>query len=200
MSLEISLRLPGWVAEELGEPSRRFRSDEEKMELAVRLADRNVAEGTGGPFGACVFEMETGRLVAPGVNLVVPAGCSVAHAEVMAIVLAQKARGSFDLAAAEHEPMELFASAQPCIQCYGAIWWSGLRRLVIGARGADVEAATGFEEGLLPERWQEHLERRTSLPPVEVRTDCIRDRALEPLQRYSESGGLIYNPGSTAPE
>ena len=59
------------------------------MDLAVRLAARNIEEG-GGPFGAAVFEIETGRLVAPGVNQVVPLGSSLAHAEAMAIMIAQQ--------------------------------------------------------------------------------------------------------------
>jgi tRNA(Arg) A34 adenosine deaminase TadA len=193
---EVRLKLPDWVAAQVGDPSRRFTTDEEKMALAIDLAARNVAEGTGGPFGACVFDGGAGRLVAPGVNVVVPAGTSVAHAEAMAILLAQQAQRTHDLAGEGMPSMELFASAQPCIQCYGIVWWSGIRRLVIGARESDVESLTGFQEGALPERWAERLARRPPLPPVEVRIDCLRDEAREPLRRYRESGGVIYNPGA----
>jgi tRNA(Arg) A34 adenosine deaminase TadA len=193
---EVRLKLPAWVADQVGDPSRRFDSDREKMALAIALASRNVAEGTGGPFGACVFDGGSGRLVAPGVNVVVPAATSVAHAEAMAILIAQQRLGTHDLAAEGLPPMELFASAQPCIQCYGIVWWSGVRRLVIGARESDVESLTGFQEGALPERWAERLADRPPLPPVEVRTDCLREEAREPLRRYREAEGVIYNPGT----
>jgi tRNA(Arg) A34 adenosine deaminase TadA len=166
------------------------------MLLAIRLAARNIAEGTGGPFGACVFDRETHQLVAAGVNVVVPCHCSVAHAEAMAIMLAQQLRGSFDLARAGDPQVELFTSAQPCIQCFGILWWSGVRRLVVGARSTDVEELTGFEEGLLLDDWQQQLMHRSPLPPVEVRMDCLRHEACEPLRHYRDSGGLIYNPGS----
>ena len=82
----------------------------------------------------------------------------MAHAEAMAFMLAQQDLESFDLGAAGLPAMEIVASSQPCIQCYGMTWWSGVQRLLIGARAADVERITGFEEGPLPDDWVEiHL-------------------------------------------
>ena len=193
---EVCLSLPEWVAEEVGDPKKRCGTLEERMGLAIRLSERNVAEGTGGPFGACVFEANSGLLVSVGVNIVVPAHCSVAHAEAVAIMVAQKVTGVFDLGAEGLARMDLVTSAQPCIQCFGIIWWSGISRLVVGARRADVEAATGFREGPVPDDWVERLQHRPPLPPVEVVTECLRDPAREVLRRYSEAGGAIYNPGS----
>jgi len=43
------------------------------------------------------FERDSGRLVVIGVNRVVPFQCSSAHAEVVAISLAQKLLGVYDL-------------------------------------------------------------------------------------------------------
>ena len=82
----VMLRLPEWV-EELA--SREvYPTAEGRMRLAVELSRQNVERGTGGPFGAVVFERESGRLIAPGVNLVVGSGCSVFHAEMVAILVA----------------------------------------------------------------------------------------------------------------
>jgi tRNA(Arg) A34 adenosine deaminase TadA len=89
------------------------------MRLAIRLASENVARGTGGPFGAAVIERDSGRVVSVGVNVVVPSACSLAHAEAMALALAQRAAGSHDLAAPGLPAMELICSAQPCCQCFG---------------------------------------------------------------------------------
>jgi len=40
--------------------------------------------------GDGIFESESGRLVGVGVNLVESANCSIAHAEMMAIAVAQR--------------------------------------------------------------------------------------------------------------
>ncbi|MBN1246945.1 MAG: nucleoside deaminase [Anaerolineae bacterium] len=188
------MRLPAWIAEEIGDPERRYPELKDRMALAIRLSARNILEG-GGPFGAAVFEIETGKLVAPGVNIVVQLRSSLAHAEAMAIMIAQTVCKTHDLSAAGLPPMELVTSAQPCIQCYGNLWWSGLRRLVVGARKEDVESLTGFAEGPVPDDWARHLSDRAPLPSIVVIRDVLRDEARQVLQRYREQGGSIYNPG-----
>ena len=116
---------------------RAYASVEERAALAIELARRNVAEGNGGPFGAAVFDHETGRLLSVGVNLVVSARCSVAHAEIVALGLAQQALQTHDLGAEGMPVCELVSSTEPCAMCLGAIPWSGVRRLVCAAREED---------------------------------------------------------------
>jgi tRNA(Arg) A34 adenosine deaminase TadA len=195
----IRLGLPEWVASEVGDPDRRYEPGEQRMDLALRLAERNVDEGTGGPFGACVFESDSGKLWAPGVNLVVSSRCSVAHAEAVAIMIAQQRSGLHDLGTEGLPAMELITSAEPCVQCFGVLWWSGIRRLVTGATRGDVEGLLGFCEGPIPQDWIAVLSSRPPLPPVEVETGCLRQEACRILRRYHESGGTIYNPGSATP-
>ncbi len=192
----ITLRLPNWVGEETGPPGGRFPTVEDRMTLAIRLAERSVEEGVGAPFGACVFEIESGALVAPGVNLVMRENCSPAHGETLAIMGAQQAVGTFDLAADRLPPLELVTSAQPCIQCFGNVWWSGVKRVVMAASAADVERLTNFREGPLPPKWDSHLADRTPLPAVEVVQGVLRERACAVLRRYHELGGFIYNAGA----
>ena len=67
------------------------------MRLVIELARTNFQRDTGGPFAAAVFDEASARLVAIGVNRVVPMRCSSAHAEVMALSLAQRAAGTHDL-------------------------------------------------------------------------------------------------------
>src|SRR5947209_3524389 len=57
--------VPAWVDEVIGS-ARADRGDEDKMALVLRLARENVARGTGGPFGAAIFEIGSGRIVAVG--------------------------------------------------------------------------------------------------------------------------------------
>ena len=97
---EFSFRLPGWVGELLDEPARPYPTLEERMRLVIQLASENVARRTGGPFGAGVFDLERHTLIAPGVNMVVPANSSVLHAEIVAMVVAQQVVGHFDLSRA----------------------------------------------------------------------------------------------------
>ena len=81
---EVTVTLPPWVANAV-DWTRRFKTDDDRMRLAVALSRLNVERETGGPFGAAVFELETGRLVAVGVNSVVRLNCSALHAEVVTL-------------------------------------------------------------------------------------------------------------------
>ena len=184
---EPTFRLPAWIGEVAGPPGGAFPDETGRMALVVALSRRNAAEG-GGPFGAAVFTEDEGRLVAPGVNLVLPAGSSVAHAEVVALTVAQQAVGAFDLDDGSGGRYELVTSAAPCIQCFGAVIWSGVTRLVCGACRDDVEAI-GFDEGPVPADWVEQLEKRG----IAVHRDVLRDEAAAVLRDYAASGALIYN-------
>jgi len=184
--------LPEWMADVAG-PDTTCASIEERMAFVVDLARRNVAHGTGGPFGAAVFERDTGRLVAPGVNRVVPLHNAAAHAEIVAITLAGVVRRSFDLGAPDAPPTELVTSVEPCAMCYGAVPWSGVSRLVCGAR-ADDARAVGFDEGDKPADWVAALERRG----IVVVTDVSRPDAAVVLREYAASGGPIYNGSAGA--
>lgn len=193
---KLAIALPDWI-ESIVQPGEVFDDRPSRMRLAIRLASENVARGTGGPFGAGVFEIETGRLIAVGVNLVERSRCSIAHAEAVAIALAQQSRGSHDLAARGRMALELVTSAQPCCQCFGMIWWSGLRGLVVGARAEDVESIAGFREGPLPDDWADRLRDRRGLLPIDVVVDVLRDEAIVPLQAFRASGRSPYNPGTS---
>jgi tRNA(Arg) A34 adenosine deaminase TadA len=191
------LGLPDWV-ESTARPGDLIADRADRMRLAIRLATENVARGTGGPFGAAVFECDSGRVMSVGVNVVVPSACSLAHAEALALALAQRSAGTHDLSAPGLPAMELVCSAQPCCQCYGMVWWSGVRGLIVGARGEDVESIAGFREGPLPPDWAGLLRHRPDLPLVEVELDILRDEALAPLRAFRASGQPAYNPGGGA--
>jgi tRNA(Arg) A34 adenosine deaminase TadA len=182
----VSLRLPTWIEEAVPDPARAYPAVEERMRLVIELARQNVRRKTGGPFGAAVFDLRTHRLLAPGVNLVVPATCSVAHAEIVAISVAQQLVGSHDLGR-EQPGYELVSSVAPCAMCLGAIPWSGVRRVVSGAREEDARRI-GFDEGIKPADWVGALERGG----IAVVEGVCRDEAARVLQEYAVSGGLIY--------
>ena len=185
---DVALCLPDWVGEFVSEGERTYPTVEDRMRFAVELSRLNVRNGTGGPFGAAVFERETGRLLAPGVNLVVGSGCSVFHAEMVAIMVAQRVVGTFDLGGENLPPYELIATTEPCAMCLGATPWSGVRGLVTGARDEDARAV-GFDEGVKPDLWVGSLEDRG----ISVQLDVLREEAVAVLREYADLGGEIYN-------
>ncbi|MGE5318937.1 MAG: nucleoside deaminase [Hyphomicrobiaceae bacterium] len=163
---------------------------EDRMRFVLGLARENIAAG-GGPFAAAVFEHDSGRLLAAGANRVIASGYSCAHAEMIALSLAQRRLKHYDLGAASFPHCELVSSAEPCIMCLGAVLWSGVRYLSCGARAEDV-AALGFDEGPKPPDWIGALRRRG----IEVSSDVLRDEACVILREYQAAGRPIYNARS----
>jgi tRNA(Arg) A34 adenosine deaminase TadA len=184
----LSIRLPNWLMQMTMDT--HYPSIESRMQLAIQLAKYNIEHATGGPFGAAVFDMHSQQLIAVGVNVVVSSACSMAHAEMMAISMAQQAQGDFNLAAAGSH-LELVSSCEPCAMCFGAIPWSGIKQLCCGARDADARAI-GFDEGPKMDHWQQALEQRG----IAVQTDICRHDAIDVLQHYASHGGAIYNAGN----
>jgi tRNA(Arg) A34 adenosine deaminase TadA len=187
-NVEVILQLPDWVEPFLKDSQKIYPTVEERMGLAIRLAQMNIEYGTGGPFGAGIFERKNGRLVAVGVNRVESLNCSIAHAEMMAIAIAQRVIGGYDLANEGVTEYELVTSTEPCAMCLGAIAWSGVRSVVCGARDEDARAI-GFDEGTKPDNWVKSLEDRG----ISVHLDVLRDQAKTVLLHYEKQGGLIYN-------
>ncbi len=189
---DVSIALPEWVQREV-RPGERYETLEDRMRFVISLAARNVDRATGGPFGAAVFERDSGLLIAPGVNRVELSLCSLAHAESVALMVSQQALKTYDLGA-EHLPaLELVTSSQPCIQCYGNVWWSGISRLVTGTSIAQTSAIAGFDEGPVPSNWAELLRaKKPSERAIEVVQGVLADEACKVLERYAQSGGARY--------
>ena len=184
----IEIRVPDW-AEALAEGAGALPDVESRMALVIAAARMNVEREGGGPFAAAVFERDTGRLVSLGVNLVEREGMSILHAEMVALAIAQKRLGSYDLSAPGFPVCELVSSAEPCAMCLGAAPWSGVKRLVAGARVEDVEKV-GFDEGAKPADWPEALAARG----IEVIRDVLRAEAASVIADYGRLGRAIYNP------
>ncbi len=157
------------------------------MHLAIDLAERNVRDSTGGPFGAAIFDSTTGAVISVGVNRVIPLQNSTAHAEMMAFMLAQQRLGNHRLNATQHH-FVMATSAQPCAMCYGASVWAGIDRILIGARREDVESLTDFDEGPMPHNWIEALKKRG----ISVTRDVLRSEARHVLRAYAETSGTPY--------
>ena len=186
---EVSITLPEWAINELTKIPSIYPTLEERVRLVISLSQKNIDHQTGGPFAAAVFEKKTGKLVSIGLNRVTSLNCSSLHAEVVALSMAQKKLGTFDLGGPDLPDHQLVVNWRPCIMCYGAVIWSGVRSLVIGGSGPEMEALTGFDEGPLDENWVEELENRG----IDVIPNFLPDEAMKVFHSFKERDMLVYN-------
>lgn len=92
---------------------------------AIALADTARERGNR-PFGALIVAAD-GRVLAEASNANGESGDCTAHAELSAIRLASPLHSRDELAGAT-----LYSSAEPCVMCAGAIFWSAIGRVVYG--------------------------------------------------------------------
>ncbi len=186
-----TMSLPQWLVDEAPSLPTHLATAEEQMTLVNTLADRNWREGNGGPFAAIVVDAATGELVSVGVNVVLASGISSGHAEVMALGTAQAALGTWDLGA--ERDLALVVNWRPCVQCYGATMWSGVKHLVVAGDGPELERLTGFDEGPMVADWAAQFESRG----ISVTQDVCRDEALAVYAAYGASDATVYNARGT---
>lgn len=183
----IQFHLPEWVNGYCAkyQPTIDINS---RMQFVIKAAQENLIQNTGGPFAAAIFEEKSGELVSLGVNLVTTEGMSMLHAEMVAIALAQTRLGTYDLGGIKGVSHELVTSTEPCSMCFGAIPWSGVRKVITGAMDEDARSI-GFDEGPKPQDWAGELTSRG----IQVVDQVERESAVEVLVQYMKSNGHIYN-------
>src|SRR5687768_8299117 len=178
---------PTWVNDAI-DFDKSYASDTDRMRVAIAVSRENVARKTGGPFGAAIFERQSGKLVAVGMNSVVRLHNCTLHGEMVAFMMAQQRVKSFTLAAPGMPEHDLFTSCEPCAMCLGAALWSGVKRIVMGAAREDA-SRLDFEEGpVFPESYK-YLEDRG----IQIVRHVLRDEAKAVLEAYRSGGGRIYN-------
>jgi len=204
-----SLELPYWLClwlETQGVAAiRDAQSTHAIMDIVIQLALNNFTlcdqinpsshnettdnhDPVGGPFAAAVIHRDTQELLGVGVNRVVANRASIAHAEIMALTMAQEKLGHFTLSCVNDRPFVLYTSAQMCAMCCGAVVWSGVSEVIFAATAKDTEALTGFDEGPIHPQWREELERRG----IKVTGPIQRKQARLVLQKYHDTGNTIY--------
>lgn len=183
----VHVEYPEWV-NSVVDWQRRYATDDERMRVAIAVARTNVERASGGPFGAAIFEMDSGRLVSVGMNSVVRHNNCTLHGEMVAFMMAQQRVGSFTLNTPALPAHEMHTSCEPCAMCLGATLWSGVRRVVYGATREDA-SHLNFEEGpVFPESYA-YLEERG----IRIARHVLRDDARAVLELYRAKSGKIYN-------
>lgn len=99
------------------------------LRAAIRAAQR-ARESGDQPFGAVLADSE-GRILLEAENSICTEGDCTAHAETN---LARMASQKFD--SQFLETCTLYASTEPCAMCAGAIYWSGIGRVVFALGSA----------------------------------------------------------------
>jgi tRNA(Arg) A34 adenosine deaminase TadA len=176
---------PGWLADVRPPPPGGAATDEVRMDWLVGVLERQVDEGTGGPFAAAVFDGTTGAVLAVAVNRVEHSSACIAHAEALALAEAGQVAGSYNL---DGRDAVLLSTTEPCAMCLGAVGWSGVVRVVCGAGEADARAI-GFDEGDKPPDWPAVLRARG----IAVVQGLRREPIVTAMRRYVEAGGTVYN-------
>jgi len=189
MHNNFAIELPQWAVEALGDLPEKIASVEDRMAAVIQFARLNFQNETGGPFAAGVFERDSGKLIVIGVNRVVPSNCSSAHAEVVALSLAQKKLDTFDLGGPGMPAHQLVVNWRPCAMCFGALPWSGIRSLLVAGSGPELEQITGFDEGPIHPNWKQELHTRG----IKVVDDVLRREAIQVWREFASSDALVYN-------
>jgi len=102
-------------------------SDHDALYLRRAIEMSAAARSRGNrPFGA-VIATASGQVLAEVINSNVESGDCTAHAEVNALREATPKYPRELLAGAT-----MYASGEPCVMCAGAIFWSGIARVVYG--------------------------------------------------------------------
>jgi tRNA(Arg) A34 adenosine deaminase TadA len=187
--MKFEVDMPPWALQEMQKLPPIMADLESQMRAVIRFSRLNFEHGTGGPFAAGVFEKQTGKLIVIGVNRVVPTQISSAHAEIVAISLAQQILKTYDLGGPGLPTIRLVVNGRPCAMCCGAIVWSGIRSVAIGASGQQIESITGFDEGPIHPQWQTEYQKRG----IEVIEDMLAGEACEVFREFAVSDQPVYN-------
>merc|ERR1719163_692186 len=120
------------------------------MRAAAASAIAGVKLRHGGPFGACV--VKNGIVVSCAHNTVLAHGDPTCHAEMNAVRDACARLQSHDLS-----DCELYTTCEPCPMCWGAIQWSRLNKVYIGA-DRFTAAKYGFDDKVFYDEVEAHAE------------------------------------------
>jgi guanine deaminase len=110
------------------------------LQQALKIAENGIDTGHG-PFGAVITK--NGRIIAEANNEVVISKDPTAHAEVLAIRRASSFLKTHDLS-----DCVLYTSCEPCPMCLGAIYWSGIKKVIYASDRNDAERS-GFSDRLI---------------------------------------------------
>jgi guanine deaminase len=117
-----------------------MENDKLFLRRAIEIASDNIKTG-GGPFGAVI--VKDNIILSEAGNRVVVNSDPTAHAEIQAIRSTAAKLKTHELIGCT-----LYSSCEPCPMCLGAIYWSGIKKVVYSCDRSDAEIA-GFSDKLI---------------------------------------------------
>jgi tRNA(Arg) A34 adenosine deaminase TadA len=114
--------------------------DERLLRLAIEVSSRSREHGNH-PFGAVLADAD-GAVLLEAENTVVTTGDVTGHAETNLVRSASRT-----LLREVRARATVYSSAEPCAMCAGAIYWSGVGRLVYAMTESDLLTLTGDHPG-----------------------------------------------------
>ncbi|HEY5821819.1 MAG TPA: nucleoside deaminase [Propionibacteriaceae bacterium] len=115
-------------------------NDVELLGAAIDLA-LSAREQGNHPFGSLLADAD-GKILLMAENTVTTESDVTGHAETNLVRLASQ---TFSREALTE--MSLYTSTEPCAMCAGAIYWSGIRRVVFALAESELAAMTGNDPG-----------------------------------------------------
>jgi len=110
------------------------------LRRAIELAREARADGRH-PFGALIVDQQGETVVAARNNAVRPLGDPTQHAELVACAAAARLLEETELA-----KCTLYSSTEPCAMCAGAIYWTGIGRVMFALSEQGLLEFTGNDE------------------------------------------------------
>jgi tRNA(Arg) A34 adenosine deaminase TadA len=120
----------------------KIPQDDDRIREVIAIAYRARAKGNR-PFGALLVSAE-GTTLAAGENSQLTGEQVLAHAEMNLLHEAVQQYSPEVMARST-----LYTSAEPCAMCVGAIFWSGIGRLVFGISGERLHELADFSPDML---------------------------------------------------
>ena len=163
------------------------------LRLAIDVA-RRARDAGNHPFGA-VLASPTGEVLLEAENTVTTGRDVTGHAE---LNLVRAASGQFT--EAELAETTLYSSTEPCAMCAGAIYWSGIGRVVYALSETELGRFTGADA----ENPTMHLSARTVLNAgqreIEVEGPAdLPEAARRYVERIEELAGVPIRTVSVGP-
>mgnify|MGYP001239278658 CR=1 FL=1 len=127
------------------------------LKRAIEIAGEGIVKGNG-PFGAVI--VRDNKIIAEAQNSVILSHDPTAHAEISVIRKTAAILETHDLS-----DCVLYSSCEPCPMCLGAIYWSGIKKIVYASCRSDAENA-GFRDSIIYDEM--------NLDPADRRLEFIR--------------------------
>ncbi|MBU1089170.1 nucleoside deaminase [Patescibacteria group bacterium] len=141
------------------------------MNLAIAEAEKGLATGDGGPFGAVI--VRAGKILARAHNEVLKNNDPTCHAEIQAIRAASQKLKCFNLS-----DCEIYSNCEPCPMCLAAIYWARIPKLYFGATRADA-AKIGFADKII----YDAIGGKAACERVE-KIQVAREKCLQPFKKW----------------